>query len=1023
MPGRIRLRWVFVVLCGLSLIINRAPATAQDVSPNWQPLGGPGGRITHLAADSQGKVLYAVSVTGVNRREDHTQWYDSGSAYRSDALYRSEDGGATWQPVTNDLPPGSITALYVDPLTGDLYAGIQGNGDASSRRSALWRSADRGQHWQSLALSQANDLLIRSITHNAGGGYLLLGITDSDEHPQSYVYKSGDGGFTWAVVSALQYKQGSNNILADLIPHPTRPNRMFLTTYDGDLLISNDAGQTWNPAAEPAVSSSTNLGPAQLAFSVDAPDTALLIRGGLGTNADAITVSRSTDGGATWRALETSGLPNRVGLRALGALPAGIFLLNTTAGTYRSADGGLTWQALEGALSSGGVAEFLALPASSSTSSESGTIALAATGNGIFGSRDGGAVWQPFGAGLPPNSKIAGLITHPGRVGEVLAISDNRSLWGTVQPPVILRSMDSGRRWSPTATGLPDASITAWTIDPNDPSALFIASWDQVFRSTDAGLSWQTTRLDSSARKAIAVASSDGNVIYLGGRPALRSTDRGITWQPIAVVTSGQDQQTQDVTGLVVDPQDADHAWAALDGGGVYETQDGGRSWRSAGLDGKAVRWLAAGIVAQAAEGAAGIVKLYAGVFEDGIYRWDGATAGWVPASAGLPAHTTVLSFAADARRPGLLWAGRDGGGVYRSTDDGASWINVGAGVGDNLAMTLAVDYSAPDSVLMGTATAGVWALRSNSQPVPSPQVPVSTSSSAAATRAGVDARIEVVWPHDWAPVTQARLANLGLRLFIPASLASPPCGWQPNVTVWEAANTEPAAPLAQAEQRTVDGQPFPFWELNDIDVSRAIDPKQKLYFMVRIESVDTATSVWAHGADPRTYFPQQDVPSGIATGQIDAVDARIQIVWPHDEAGNPRPVTEGTLANVAVTFFEHGTRLSVPVGWRPAGLTLFGAWNQEVGKPLATQALSYTRQAGAITYPVWEFDNIPVARATVAGPSAATAADNPADHGSTLYLWIMADGVQTYPNIWAHGADSRTYFPAQDEPIQGCTP
>jgi hypothetical protein len=185
---------------------------------------------------------------------------------------------------------------------------------------------------------------------------------------------------------------------------------------------------------------------------------------------------------------------------------------------------------------------------------------------------------------------------------------------------------------------------------------------------------------------------------------------------------------------------------------------------------------------------------------------------------------------------------------------------------------------------------------------------------------------------------------------------------------------------------------------------------------------VDTATSVWAHGADARTYFPQQDVPSGIADAPIDGVDARIEIVWPHDVAGNSRPATEGTLANVAVAFFKHGTRLSVPVGWQPAGLTLFGAWDQELGKPLARQAVTYTRQSGAITYPVWEFHNIPVERATLpaSSPPETTAKDAT---GSTLYLWVIADGVQTYPTIWAHGADARTYFPAKDEPIQGCVP
>jgi hypothetical protein len=214
---------------------------------------------------------------------------------------------------------------------------------------------------------------------------------------------------------------------------------------------------------------------------------------------------------------------------------------------------------------------------------------------------------------------------------------------------------------------------------------------------------------------------------------------------------------------------------------------------------------------------------------------------------------------------------------------------------------------------------------------------------------------------------------------------------------------------LEEASQRAVDGQPFPFWELNNVDVSRAAAADHKIYFMVRGNGPDVATSVWAHGADPRTYFPQQDVPSGLAGEPLDALDTRIQIVWPHDAAGAERSPTEASLINVAVMLFKHGTRLSTPVGWQPPGLTLYGAWNHEVGRPLANQAILETRTSGVITYPVWEFTNIPVSRAT--------------DPTNRLYLWVQVDGVETYPSIWAHGADARTAFPFPDEPIRGCTP
>ena len=75
----------------------------------------------------------------------------------------------------------------------------------------------------------------------------------------------------------------------------------------------------------------------------------------------------------------------------------------------------------------------------------------------------------------------------------------------------------------------------------------------------------------------------------------------------------------------------------------------------------------------------------------------------------------------------------------------------------------------------------------------------------------------------------------------------------------------------------------------------------------------------------------------------------------------------------------------------------------------LATAAIAATRQSGAIIYPVWEFNDVPVDRAM--------------DPANRLYLWVDVNGVQSYPTIWAHGLDSRTFFPATDETIQGCLP
>ena len=110
---RLHVRWALALLCGLFCAFASQPSHAQEALPHWYPLAGPAGRISQLAAASNGD-LYAVSIMSVNRRDDQTQWQETGNPSSSAALYRSRDDGATWQPATNDLPPGLFTALAVD---------------------------------------------------------------------------------------------------------------------------------------------------------------------------------------------------------------------------------------------------------------------------------------------------------------------------------------------------------------------------------------------------------------------------------------------------------------------------------------------------------------------------------------------------------------------------------------------------------------------------------------------------------------------------------------------------------------------------------------------------------------------------------------------------------------------------------------------------------------------------------------------------------------------------------------------
>lgn len=267
------------------------------------------------------------------------------------------------------------------------------------------------------------------------------------------------------------------------------------------------------------------------------------------------------------------------------------------------------------------------------------------------------------------------------------------------------------------------------------------------------------------------------------------------------------------------------------------------------------------------------------------------------------------------------------------------------------------------------------------------------------------DARIEIVWPHGGAPVEAADGANVAAWLFLPGSLDLAPCQWNPSVQLWRSLDNEPARLVALGRKTgghyyTPDHRAIPTWEFNDVDVSVAKDPRRKLYFFVTLGGVPSRTNVWAHGSDPRTYFPVQDVPTGVSPS-TDSVEAKIEIVWPHGNA----PVDRARLVNVSAMLFRPGTLLSVPADWSKR-VRLYRSLNAGVGEPVALGQKRLVQGAGFV-YPVWDFNDVDVSAAL--------------DPANKYYFTLSVEDVHTFTNVWTHGADARTYFPKMDVPTSAC--
>lgn len=261
--------------------------------------------------------------------------------------------------------------------------------------------------------------------------------------------------------------------------------------------------------------------------------------------------------------------------------------------------------------------------------------------------------------------------------------------------------------------------------------------------------------------------------------------------------------------------------------------------------------------------------------------------------------------------------------------------------------------------------------------------------------------RIAVVFPHD-----EARLVNVSIW---PTNQV--PCGAMPNPSVLTprlmvAAGNEPARFVESAPHltpRMVGATSFPSLEWNDLPV----DPTGSARFLVYAIGVPIGgnfySNVWAHAADARTLLPRPVVPEDVAAAAVplEGVDARIQIVWPHDERGQPAPPEVATFVNVAVDLFVHGTRRSLPADLvRAYSVRLLAAeGNGPLGPVENAKGGTTTYQAGGKTFPRWTFDDVPV---------------RPGRQYNFVVSALAGGGrlASPYSTVWTHAADPRTMQP-----------
>jgi hypothetical protein len=563
------------------------------------------------------------------------------------AIYRSNDHGVTWAPVSVGFPIGlRVLKLVVSPQDSNTVYLASGVDLFVNGLEALYRSNDAGVTWTQMGANLGNlwDLAIDPVTQGTLWATGYVGV--SGDIWSGSTYKSLDSGATWTAVSA---HTGSIVVRRDQ-PQTVRVIDTRRNKEEGESGVweTLDGGATWN---RKSVMTGWGAGwtTVNRAYGSNAYGVACTLGQDLSMPDAIYWVSwqfpfGSLDGGLTFQQLATTEVQpgrwrtrgiNNVGVTSLAiseADPTQMYIGFLDCGLWRSTNGGASWE------------------------------------NGNHPSLTG--TWLGFGG------HTSSLLADPTRPGVVWA-----TMSGNDDTLRLVRSTQAGLATSwVVASGLSYGFVRGISLDRSglaNPRTMFVTDDGDVYRSTDDGVSFSKV-FDCDSCRATDLDRFDGSVVYAGGECGLwRSTAHGDpgTWvkcssPEMSGAWSGKpnDERWEGVQRIVHDPGRPGWAYAAVHGvgRGLYRTKDFGVTW---------TRLLTTNYLRDVAVDPIDSRILYAA------------------ASREFTSSTTVAS----------------SDGLQRSTDGGATWTSLNDGLAYPFAVRVAVDPANRNRVILGAAGNGFF--------------------------------------------------------------------------------------------------------------------------------------------------------------------------------------------------------------------------------------------------------------------------------------------------------------------------
>jgi photosystem II stability/assembly factor-like uncharacterized protein len=642
--------------------------------------------------DNEG--AFSIGAIALDPKNPSTVWVGTGernsqrSVAYGDGVYRSDDGGRSWRNVGLKTSE-HIGRIAIDPRDSNVvFVAAQGPLWSSGGERGLYKTTDGGKTWKAVINISENTGVTDVVIDPSNPDTMYAASWQRRRHfytlinggPESAIYKSTDGGNTWARTRAGLPPGDLGRIGLSISPANT--NVVYASVEAGGNLSgifrSNDRGATWermgNRIAQGMYYGQIVADPKNV-DRVYIPDVVMQV---------------SDDGGRTQRAAGER--LKHVDNHALWIDPnnTDYLLVGCDGGVYESFDRGANWNFKANLpitqfydVTVDNATPFYNVYGGTQDNNSLGAPAKNRSSAGILNSdwilTNGGDGFKSAVDPTDPNiiyaeSQNGGLVRFDKRTGDRVSIE-----------PIEGKGIESQRyNWD-----------SPFIISPHSNTRLYFAG-HKLFKTDNRGDDWKVISPDLSR-------GLDRNALPVMGK----------IWGPDAIAKHQSTALYGNASAVSESPKKAGLIYVGMDDGMIQVTENDGGSWRKvesiAGIPGDSYVTRIHASLHETNTVYATFNNHQNGDFKPYIVKSTDAGRTWTSIKGNLPERGSLYAFNEDHLNPNLLFVGTEFG-FFVTLDGGNKWIQLRGGLPTITVRDIAIQRTENDLVL-ATFGRGIYVL------------------------------------------------------------------------------------------------------------------------------------------------------------------------------------------------------------------------------------------------------------------------------------------------------------------------